>query len=91
MPTAISAPTSESLDLVEDVGGDSMDIVSPPAHQAGEDGAGSSAKSASNSKTWAFVAGALKKTLSGAVSLIPEPFKGPAEILLKIVDVFEVT
>ncbi|KAJ2936325.1 hypothetical protein H1R20_g769, partial [Candolleomyces eurysporus] len=42
-------------------------------------------------KTWAVVAGALKMTLSGAVLLIPDPFKGPAEALLKIIDVFEQT
>ena len=44
----------------------------------------------STGKTWAVVAGALKMTLSGAVPFIPDPFKGPAEALLKIIDVFEV-
>ncbi|RXW12764.1 hypothetical protein EST38_g13090 [Candolleomyces aberdarensis] len=44
---------------------------------------------ASTGKTWAVVAGALKMTLSGAVPFIPDPFKGPAEALLKIIDVFE--
>ncbi|KAJ2932275.1 hypothetical protein H1R20_g4824, partial [Candolleomyces eurysporus] len=40
-------------------------------------------------KTWAVVAGALKMTLSIAVPIIPDPFKGPGEALLKIIDVFE--
>ncbi|RXW21815.1 hypothetical protein EST38_g4051 [Candolleomyces aberdarensis] len=48
-----------------------------------------STASASTDKTWAIVAGALKMTLSGAVPFIPGPFKGPAEALLKIIDVFE--
>ncbi|RXW17218.1 hypothetical protein EST38_g8634 [Candolleomyces aberdarensis] len=43
----------------------------------------------STGKTWAVVAGALKMTLSGAVPLIPDPFKGPAQALLKIINVFE--
>ncbi|KAJ2925827.1 hypothetical protein H1R20_g11265, partial [Candolleomyces eurysporus] len=43
----------------------------------------------STSKTWAIVAQALKMTLSGAVPFIPDPFKGPAEALLKMIDVFE--
>ncbi|RXW15030.1 hypothetical protein EST38_g10825 [Candolleomyces aberdarensis] len=48
-----------------------------------------STTAASTGKTWAVVAGALKMTLSGAVPFIPDPFKGPAEALLKIIDVFE--
>ncbi|RXW15585.1 hypothetical protein EST38_g10269 [Candolleomyces aberdarensis] len=44
---------------------------------------------ASTGKTWAVVAGALKMTLSGAVPFIPDPFKGPAQALLKIIGVFE--
>ncbi|RXW13062.1 hypothetical protein EST38_g12790 [Candolleomyces aberdarensis] len=60
----------------------------PPAGQAGE-GAGVSKPSVPSKKTWAIIAGALKGTLSGAVSLIPEPFKGPAQVLLQIFDVFE--
>jgi hypothetical protein len=45
----------------------------------------------SSSKAWAIVGGALKMTLSGAVSFIPEPFKGPAEVLVKVIDAFEVS
>ncbi|RXW14827.1 hypothetical protein EST38_g11027 [Candolleomyces aberdarensis] len=44
---------------------------------------------ASSGKTWAVVARGLKMTLSGAVPFIPDPFKGPAQALLKIIDIFE--
>ncbi|KAJ2922141.1 hypothetical protein H1R20_g14943, partial [Candolleomyces eurysporus] len=65
-------------------------LLSPPrSGQAGESAVGSKPSEASSSQTWAIVAGALKKTLSGTVSLIPEPFKGPAEVLLNVIDVIE--
>ncbi|KAJ2921878.1 hypothetical protein H1R20_g15216, partial [Candolleomyces eurysporus] len=73
------------------VGSGGVDVgrASAGFDQAGE-GAGVSNPSATSSKkTWAIVAGALKKTLSGAVPFIPDPFKGPAEALLKVIDVFE--
>ncbi|RXW23395.1 hypothetical protein EST38_g2430 [Candolleomyces aberdarensis] len=76
----------------EEVASDSIEGVRalspPPASQASE-GAAVTSPSASSSRTWPIVAGALKKTLSGAVSIIPDPFKSPAEVLLKIIDVFE--
>ncbi|RXW15116.1 hypothetical protein EST38_g10737 [Candolleomyces aberdarensis] len=55
----------------------------------GSHGASEGSTTASTGKTWAIVAEALKMTLSGAVPFIPDPFKGPAEALLKIIDVFE--
>ncbi|KAJ2923536.1 hypothetical protein H1R20_g13557, partial [Candolleomyces eurysporus] len=54
------------------------------SHRASE-----ASTTASTGKTWAIVAQALKMTLSGAVPFIPDPFKGPAEALLKMIDVFE--
>ncbi|KAJ2926691.1 hypothetical protein H1R20_g10400, partial [Candolleomyces eurysporus] len=54
-------------------------------------GTSEASTTAPTGRTWAVVAGALKMTLSGAVLLIPDPFKGPAEALLKIIDVFEQT
>ncbi|RXW20844.1 hypothetical protein EST38_g5027 [Candolleomyces aberdarensis] len=63
-------------------------LLSPRVDQAGESAVDTKPSEASGN-TWAIVAGALKKTLSGAVSFIPEPFKGPAEVLLKVIDVFE--
>jgi hypothetical protein len=42
------------------------------------------------SKAWAIAKGSLKTALSIAVKLVPEPFKGPAEALMKVVDVIEV-
>ncbi|RXW23419.1 hypothetical protein EST38_g2443 [Candolleomyces aberdarensis] len=77
----------------EEVGSDSIQgpkVSSPtPTGQAGEGAGISSPLSTSSKKTWAIVAGALKKTLSGAVPFIPDPFKGPAQVLLQIFDVFE--
>ncbi|KAJ2925826.1 hypothetical protein H1R20_g11268, partial [Candolleomyces eurysporus] len=52
-------------------------------------GASEASTTASTGKTWAIVAQALRMTLSGAVPFIPDPFKGPAEALLKMIDVFE--
>jgi hypothetical protein len=42
------------------------------------------------SKVWAIAKGTLKTALVIAVKLVPEPFKGPAEALLKVVEVVEV-
>lgn len=90
--TVMVAPTPASSGFAEDgAGRTTIEVVSLPAHQGGELATASNSKSANTSKTWAFVAGALKKTLSGAVPFIPEPFKGPAEMLLKVTDVFEVS
>jgi hypothetical protein len=44
----------------------------------------------SSSKAWAIAKGSLKTALGIAVTLVPEPFKGPAEVLMKVVDVIEV-
>ncbi|RXW20369.1 hypothetical protein EST38_g5470 [Candolleomyces aberdarensis] len=86
--TSIVAPTSGTLGPTgEGVGRDLTKGAA--AGQAGEGVGVSGLSGTSSSKTWSIVAGALKKTLSGAVSLIPEPFKGPAEVLLKVVNVFE--
>jgi hypothetical protein len=46
--------------------------------------------SGSSSKAWAIAKGSLKTALGIAVTLVPEPFKGPAEVLIKVVDVIEV-
>jgi hypothetical protein len=67
-------------------------VLSPPsAGQATEGVEGSQAPKARSKKTWTMIAAAFKATLSGAVSVIPEPFKGPAEVLLKVYDAFEVS
>jgi hypothetical protein len=42
------------------------------------------------SKVWAIAKGTLKTALVIAATLIPEPFKGPADALLKVVEVVEV-
>jgi hypothetical protein len=42
------------------------------------------------SKVWAIAKGALKTALVIAATLVPEPFKGPADALLKVVEVVEV-
>ncbi|KAJ2926680.1 hypothetical protein H1R20_g10395, partial [Candolleomyces eurysporus] len=57
--------------------------------EAGANMIDSNPSGASSSKAWTIVTGALKKTLQGAVPFIPEPFKGPAELLLKVIEVFE--
>ncbi|KAJ2925794.1 hypothetical protein H1R20_g11300, partial [Candolleomyces eurysporus] len=54
------------------------------SHRASE-----ASTTASTGKTWAIVVQALKMTLSGAVPFILDPFKGPAEALLKMINVFE--
>ncbi|KAJ2933180.1 hypothetical protein H1R20_g3901, partial [Candolleomyces eurysporus] len=90
----IVSPTPGTPGLVgEEVGSSSIQglkvLSSTPIGQAGEGAAVSSPLSTSSKKTWAIVAGALKKTLSGAVPFIPDPFKGPAQVLLQIFNVFE--
>ncbi|KAJ2921926.1 hypothetical protein H1R20_g15168, partial [Candolleomyces eurysporus] len=93
--TTIITPTPGTPGGVagEEAGSDSTEeanVSSPP--QAGQARKGAEVpnpSATSSKKTWAIVAGALKKTLSGAVPFIPDPFKGPAEVLLKIIDVFE--
>ncbi|KAJ2923250.1 hypothetical protein H1R20_g13844, partial [Candolleomyces eurysporus] len=42
-----------------------------------------------SSKLWALAKGTFKTALGIAATLAPEPFKGPAEALLKVVDVVE--
>ncbi|KAJ2936203.1 hypothetical protein H1R20_g891, partial [Candolleomyces eurysporus] len=42
-----------------------------------------------SSKGWAIAKGTFKTVLGIAITLVPEPFKGPAEALLKVVDVVE--
>ena len=44
----------------------------------------------SGSKTWDITKGTLKTALDIAAAVIPEPFKGAAEVLLRVVDVVEV-
>ncbi|RXW12127.1 hypothetical protein EST38_g13730 [Candolleomyces aberdarensis] len=63
--------------------------VGPKEKGAGNREASEASTTASTGKTWPIVAQALKMTLSGAVLFIPDPFKGPAEALLNIIDVFE--
>ncbi|RXW17109.1 hypothetical protein EST38_g8744 [Candolleomyces aberdarensis] len=63
--------------------------VGPREKGTGSREASEASTTASTGKTWPMVAQALKMTLSGAVPFIPDPFKGPAEALLKIIDVFE--
>ncbi|KAJ2927330.1 hypothetical protein H1R20_g9761, partial [Candolleomyces eurysporus] len=41
------------------------------------------------SKGWDIAKGTFKTALGIAVTLVPEPFKGPAEALLKVVDIVE--
>jgi hypothetical protein len=43
-----------------------------------------------SSKVWAVTKGTLKTALGIAATLTPEPFKGAADALLKVVDVVEV-
>jgi hypothetical protein len=43
-----------------------------------------------SSKVWAISKGTFKIAMGIAAKLVPEPFKGPAEALLKVVDVIEV-
>ncbi|RXW15025.1 hypothetical protein EST38_g10829 [Candolleomyces aberdarensis] len=92
--TTFITPTPETPSVAgEEAGSDSTEetkVLSPPqAGRAGKGAGVSNTSTTSSKKTWAIVAGALKKTLSGAVPFIPDPFKGPAEALLKIIDVFE--
>ncbi|RXW16716.1 hypothetical protein EST38_g9130 [Candolleomyces aberdarensis] len=47
------------------------------------------AKTSKSSKSWAVTKGAFKIALGTAATLVPEPFKGPAEALLKVVDAVE--
>jgi hypothetical protein len=39
---------------------------------------------------WAIAKGTLKTALSLIAALVPEPFKGPGEALMKVVDIIEV-
>ncbi|KAJ2932149.1 hypothetical protein H1R20_g4947, partial [Candolleomyces eurysporus] len=64
-------------------------LARPKEKGTGSREASGASTAASTDKTWAIVVGALKMTLAGAVPFIPGPFKGPAEALLKIIDVFE--
>ncbi|RXW14224.1 hypothetical protein EST38_g11630 [Candolleomyces aberdarensis] len=63
--------------------------VGPKEKGAGSREASEASTTAPTGKTWPIVAQALKMTLSGAVPFILDAFKGPAEALLKIIDVFE--
>ncbi|KAJ2925991.1 hypothetical protein H1R20_g11098, partial [Candolleomyces eurysporus] len=91
--TAIATPTPAIPGLVgeeKEMGREGTGALSPPrAGQAGASVVDSNPLGAPSSKAWSIVAGALKKTLQGAVPFIPDPFKGPAELLLKAIDVFE--
>ncbi|RXW17013.1 hypothetical protein EST38_g8841 [Candolleomyces aberdarensis] len=92
--TTTITPTPETPGVAgEEVGGDPIEgakVLSPPqAGRAGEDAGVSNSSATSSKKTWAIVGGALKTTLTGVVPFIPDPFKGPAEALLKVIDVFE--
>jgi hypothetical protein len=49
-----------------------------------------SADGSKSSKVWAIAQGALKTALVVAATLVPEPFKGPADALLKVIEVVEV-
>jgi hypothetical protein len=49
-----------------------------------------SADGTKSSKVWAIAKGALKTALVVAATLVPEPFKGPADALLKVIGVVEV-
>ncbi|RXW12419.1 hypothetical protein EST38_g13434 [Candolleomyces aberdarensis] len=93
LTTTVVAPNPELPGFVgaeEEKGREGAGVLSSPrVDQAGESAVDTKPSEAPSGKTWAIVAGALKKTLSGAVSFIPEPFKGPAEVLLKVIDVFE--
>ncbi|KAJ2929349.1 hypothetical protein H1R20_g7738, partial [Candolleomyces eurysporus] len=55
-----------------------------PKDEGGQDAGGSS-----SSKVRVIAMGTFKTALGIAVALVPEPFKGPAEALLKVVDVIE--
>ncbi|KAJ2921245.1 hypothetical protein H1R20_g15849, partial [Candolleomyces eurysporus] len=54
-----------------------------PAHSAVNEPA------TNTSKVWAIAKGTFKTALGIAAAAVPEPFKGPAEALLKVVDVIE--
>jgi hypothetical protein len=51
---------------------------------------GDSEQAASSSKVRAIAMGTFKTALDLAVTLVPDPFKGPVEALRKVVDVIEV-
>ncbi|RXW11684.1 hypothetical protein EST38_g14170, partial [Candolleomyces aberdarensis] len=61
------------------------DPASGTAHSTVEE----STSATGPSKVWAIAKGTLKTALGIAATLVPEPFNGPAEALLKVVDVVE--
>jgi hypothetical protein len=71
--------------------GSGQALTSATTGQGGESTMGPEPSESFSGKTWAIVGGVLKMTLSGAVPFIPEPFKGPAVLLSKGIDVFEVS
>ncbi|RXW24885.1 hypothetical protein EST38_g921, partial [Candolleomyces aberdarensis] len=60
-----------------------------PAPEMAHGAANESTADKESSKGWAIAKGTLKTALCIAAKLVPEPFKGPAEALMKVVDVVE--
>jgi hypothetical protein len=101
-----SSQSQEFLPLmsVENVGTSPQEIVTAPS-MAEEGGGGSctsisemdhsavnkSTSATTTSKIWAIAKGTFKTALNIAVTCVPEPFKGPAEALLEVVDIIEVS
>ncbi|KAJ2920764.1 hypothetical protein H1R20_g16331, partial [Candolleomyces eurysporus] len=91
--TALASVASAPVLAAEQVGAHNMQEApeGPPAPAPGiaHSAAKESTSATNSSKLWALAGGTFKTALGIAATLIPEPFKGPAEALLKVVDVVE--
>jgi hypothetical protein len=86
--STVSAPN-----LTEKKGGacdTKQGIESPPAPAPAHSAARESTAAASSTHVGALIKGTLKAALGIVVTLVPEPFKGAAEVLQKVVGVIEV-
>jgi hypothetical protein len=86
--STVSAPN-----LAEKKGGacnTKQGIESPPAPAPAHSATRESTAAASSTNVGALIKGSLKAALGLVVTLVPEPFKGAAEVLQKVVDVVEV-
>ncbi|KAJ2930137.1 hypothetical protein H1R20_g6933, partial [Candolleomyces eurysporus] len=90
--TMIASTVSAPVSTEEGAGAATEEGVESPPDPAPEIAHSAVKESTSDkesSKGWAIAKGTFKAALGIAAKLVPEPFKGPAEALLKVVDVIE--